>query len=265
LQLTKQVAFIGSAGIDPIPLVPPAPFLPDIPRSGAGLQLKGGKATLSSRIIFYPLPFKKKKNDSVSLASPWGASPAEYPGGPYVDFNDTQTAAVEVVPQQITAYGQTIKIAAGYVPDSAPPEVRPLPSAKFINPAAPPSLLLTATGPMAKIQAQTEGSFNVVAPTISLQTTEGAPPPSELTISAAGGVNIKHSLGSEISITTKGDIKLTHLNTVTSVNITSSGITIKTPTNSIELNAGGIYLDLLGKKIKFTAPVTDLGGLKIVG
>lgn len=264
LQLTKQLAFIGSAGIDPIPMVPPAPFLPDIPRSGAGLQLDGGKATLSSRNI-KDVPFKKKKNDSVSLASPWGASPAEYPGGPYVDFIDTPAAAVEVVPQQITAYGQTIKIAAGYVPDSAPPEVTPLPSAKFINPAAPPSLLLTATGPMAKIQAQTEGSFNVVAPTISLQTTEGAPPPSELTISAAGGVNIKHSLGSEISITTKGDIKLTHLNTVTSVNITSSGITIKTPTNSIELNAGGIYLDLLGKKIKFTAPVTDLGGLKLVG
>ncbi len=274
LQLTKEHAFMGSAGMDPLPMIPPAPFLPNLPRTGAGLQLKGGKATLSSRIIGldnptnFITPFKKKKNDSVSLASPWGANPDEYPGGPYVDFNDTQTAAVEVVPQQITAYGQTIKIAAGYVPKSAPPEVMPLPGAKLINPAASPSLLLTATGPMAKIEAQTLGSFNVIAPDISLGTNSPRTPATRglfVTTAPAPSIDLIHSPTSKISFNKFGEIALSVSPTI-SINLKLGSVNVAVGPSSINMGPTATTINSGGTKIQLAFGQVMVGSsLKVIG
>jgi len=269
LQLTKELVFLGSAGVDPVPLVPPAPFISFPARNGAGLQLKDGKATLSSRNIA-PLniikPFKKKKNDTVTLASPWGTLPTEYPGGPYVDFNDTAAAAVEVVPQQITAYGQTIKIAAGYVPLSAPPEVLPLPSPGFMNPAEPPSLLLTATGPTAKIQAETFGSFNVIAPTISLAT-DSTPTKRGLFINTlpTPSIELVQSPVSKISFDDFGEIDI-KAGPKSVIYVGTSEIELTCWSTKISMDAANVTIKGLGTKIVLSGPTVKVGNsLKVIG
>ncbi|MCF8172308.1 MAG: hypothetical protein K9J49_07735 [Candidatus Methylopumilus sp.] len=271
LQLTKELVFLGSAGADPLPDA--INVVPHVPPSGAGLQLRDGKATLSSRnIITIPKPFTKKSSDAVTDATPWGLKDTDYPGGPYIDFADKQTAAIEVVPQQITAYGQTIKIAAGYVPGSAPIEVMPLPKAAIVVPADPPSLLLTAAGPTAKIQAETlgsfdviAGSFDVIAPTISLKNTK-TPPGSELVISAVDGVTLNHSSGSNISISKTGDIEIKHLDKSTSITMKTGTIELASGLNSINLDATtGIVFKVGVKKFQVTTNYMGSGMLKVLG
>jgi hypothetical protein len=263
LQLTKELAFIGSAGSSPAPNV-----IPYVPISGAGLQLKDGKATLSSRnILNLVKPFKKKGNDSVTTATPWGVGPTEYPGGPYIDFNDKQTAAIEVVPQQITAYGQTIKIAAGYVPLSAPIEVMPLPSAGLMNPAEPPSLLLTATGPTAKIQAETLGSFSAIAPSISLATNSPKTPATRglfVTTVPKPSIELVQSPASKISMDVTG-LSLT-VNPTVSINLKPTGIVIKLGVTSINMGAAVTTINSGGTKIKLAMGQVMVGNsLKVFG